>query len=74
MATRILRGLWSARLACGCSVGVYETYAGAVINVVDAHHPGCARQDHREGQPVGSTGRADILAAGPVEPASGGQA
>jgi hypothetical protein len=71
MAARILRGLSSTQLACGCSIGIYETYAGAVICVVDARHPGCARNNHREGRRLASADLGDCLTAGSVQPASG---
>jgi len=32
---RILRGLSSKVLACGCLLGIYETYEGSVIGLVD---------------------------------------
>jgi hypothetical protein len=41
---RILRGLRGETLACGCSVGVYETYSGEIIMVLDYRHPACARE------------------------------
>lgn len=50
MAVRILRGLSSARLACGCSIGVYETYSGETVHIVDARHGRCTLAGHREGE------------------------
>jgi hypothetical protein len=44
---RILRGLDSRALACGCLVGVYETYANETIGIIDATGPGCADGTHR---------------------------
>jgi hypothetical protein len=67
MAVRILRGLSSTQLACGCSIGIYETYAGAVIGVVDARHPRCAQRDHREGRLLTCGDRGDPFAAGSIE-------
>ena len=32
---RILRGLTSRLLPCGCVAGVYETYDGAVVTLLD---------------------------------------
>ena len=46
---RILRGLASASLGCGCFVGVYETYDGRTIGIVDQRGPGCTDPAHREG-------------------------
>ncbi len=39
---RILRGLSSKVLACGCIAGVYETYDGRVVTVIDAPSTSCA--------------------------------
>ena len=54
--TRILRGLTSERLACGCVRGVYETYDGRVVAVIDAPGEGCAQPGHEAGR-IGSHGR-----------------
>ncbi len=37
----ILRGLSSYILNCGCLVGVYETYKGAIVRVVDKCDDAC---------------------------------
>jgi ABC-type phosphonate transport system ATPase subunit len=47
---RILRGLSSKYLPCGCLAGVYETYDGTVVAIVDAKGTGCATMSHREGK------------------------
>ena len=44
---RILRGLGSRLLSCGCLVGRYETYSGATIWMVDAVALGCDVPTHR---------------------------
>jgi hypothetical protein len=49
---RILRGLSSKWLPCECLVGVYETYDGLVVTIVDAKGTGCADTSHRNGQVV----------------------
>ena len=49
---RILRGLSSKWLPCECLVGVYETYDGSVVTIVDAKGTGCADTAHRNGQAV----------------------
>ena len=46
---RILRGLTSVSLGCGCFVGVYETYDGRTIGIVDERGPHCTDPAHREG-------------------------
>jgi len=40
---RILRG---RRLSCGCSVGVYETRSGEVVQIIDARSDGCDAAGH----------------------------
>lgn len=48
-------------LPCGCLVGVYETYDGAVIEVVDARSPACQDAGHARGAtvPAGPAGRVE---------------
>jgi hypothetical protein len=48
--TRILRGLGSCRLPCGCLIGIYETYDGRVISIIDAHGDACTDRDHGAGR------------------------
>jgi hypothetical protein len=43
---RIIRGLGSRTLPCGCLVGIYETYNRRTIGVIDATTPAC-RESHR---------------------------
>jgi hypothetical protein len=47
---RILKGLSSRRLPCGCVVGIYETYAAEIVAVVDSREPACDRKEHVQGQ------------------------
>lgn len=49
---RVLRGLTSYVLPCGCSVGVYETYASRIVEIVDAHADACTDPGHRPGRHV----------------------
>ena len=49
---RILRGLSSKWLPCECLVGVYETYDGFVVTIVDAKGTGCAEPSHRAGHVI----------------------
>jgi hypothetical protein len=49
---RILRGLSSKWLTCECLVGIYETYDGLVVTIVDAKGTGCADASHRTGHVV----------------------
>jgi hypothetical protein len=47
---RILRGLSSETLPCGCLAGVYETYDGLVVSIVDAKGTRCDDSSHRIGK------------------------
>ena len=40
---RMLRG---RMLPCGCSVGVYETRSGEIVQIVDAHAESCPIATH----------------------------
>ena len=44
---RILRGLGSRTLPCGCLVGLYETYATRTVAVIDAKGGYCTVNTHR---------------------------
>jgi hypothetical protein len=46
---RIRLALNSYTRPCGCLVGVYETYAGQVIDILDAPGERCSDASHREG-------------------------
>jgi hypothetical protein len=43
---RFLRGVSGRVLACGCLVGVYETYSGEIVATIDARGERCPRS-HR---------------------------
>ena len=49
---RILRGLGGRELPCGCLTGVYETYDGQVVWIVDERGDDCRISEHQSGQPV----------------------
>jgi hypothetical protein len=72
---RLLRGVAGQVLACGCLVGVYETYGGRVVATVDARGASCAQQSHRlhavlPGWCLAQTGDAEPApAAAPLESA-----
>jgi hypothetical protein len=51
---RILRGLSSRNLPCGCVAGVYETYSGEIVTIVDAKSAACTDLAHQEGKPLPS--------------------
>lgn len=56
---RILRGVSSKFLPCGCLAGVYETYAGHVVVILDAKAPTCAVAAHQNGKPVPGSSSTD---------------
>jgi len=47
--TRILRGLTSRHLSCGCVLGVYETYDGRVVSIIDVRGARCEDARHEPG-------------------------
>jgi hypothetical protein len=49
---RILRGLTSRLLPCGCLAGVYETYDGLVTTLLDERGATCSDPDHVEGNAI----------------------
>ncbi len=49
---RILRGLSSRLLPCGCMAGVYETYDGAVVTLLDERQATCTEPGHIEGDQI----------------------
>jgi len=46
---RLLRGLGSQLLPCGCLAGVYETYEDTTVSIIDARGDQCGKDDHRPG-------------------------
>jgi hypothetical protein len=50
--TRVQRGLSSRFLPCGCLAGIYETYNGKVIAIVDARSATCADPAHAIGRSI----------------------
>ncbi len=49
---RILRVLQSQSLSCGCFVGVYETYGGPAVTIVEETGREC--RDHQQGDEIPS--------------------
>ena len=43
----ILRGTNSAQLPCGCLIGLYETYRGRTIAIIDLKGSSCTDRPHR---------------------------
>ena len=46
---RLLRGLGSRLLPCGCLAGIYETYADTTVTIIDARGEHCDHMEHTEG-------------------------
>ena len=66
---RILRGLNSHQLPCGCLLGVYETYDGLVVRLFDAISDTCRNPGHRPGTFVPAEMAGGSLTGGePAEP------
>lgn len=49
---RILRGLRSQLLPCGCLAGTYETYDGRIVYVLDEHEADCPDLTHAVGNSI----------------------
>lgn len=49
---RILRGLTSRVLPCGCVAGVYETYDGGVVTLLDERESACKVDTHENGNRI----------------------
>ena len=49
---RILRGLTSRLLPCGCIAGIYETYDGTVVTLLDDRSPSCRDTSHVAGNTI----------------------
>ena len=49
---RILRGLSSRLLDCGCLLGIYEMYDGAVMGLLDSKGPACSVSSHERGNEI----------------------
>ncbi len=47
---RILRGLSGRVLACGCLAGLYETYDGEIVGILDARGSACSNPSHGPGR------------------------
>ena len=60
---RILKGLSSRLLPCGCVAGVYETYEGEIVTIIDAPGSSCADTAHAVGKVIPSPRPAENHAA-----------
>jgi hypothetical protein len=63
---RILRGLSSRFLACGCVVGIYETYDSQTVAILDTKATDCADSAHEQGKQLPDA----VAASAAVPPAS----
>lgn len=61
---RILRVLQSQSLLCRCFVGVYETYDGRTLHIIDEPAAGCRESLHQPGYVV-SAGMPRVSDASP---------
>ena len=52
---RILKGLSSRLLPCGCVAGVYETYDGEVVTLLDERSRECTDKSHEDGSRIPDT-------------------
>jgi hypothetical protein len=52
---RILRGLGGTVLPCGCLAGVYETYDGEIVTLIDTADASCRDDRHKDGNPIPKT-------------------
>jgi hypothetical protein len=67
---RLLRGLGSQLLECGCLTGVYETYDGTVVVLIDARGRNCPFSEHQRHAAADVNG-SGAPAGGPSRPVSG---
>lgn len=49
---RILKGLSSRLLSCGCVAGIYETYDGQVVTLLDERSRECNDRNHENGNRI----------------------
>lgn len=66
---RILRGVGSTLLPCGCLVGLYETYDGRTVGLLDARNPACVIAAHHVNALV-SAGPSDSTSVNLQQPTS----
>ena len=62
---RILRGLTSRVLPCGCVAGIYETYDGAIVTLLDERESTCQTETHENGNRI-----PDLQTAAPASKAA----
>jgi len=57
---RILRLLSNRPLPCGCLAGIYETYDGPIVWIVDARDSSCHDPRHRPGAALKDAEHGDV--------------
>ena len=69
---RILRGVSSRLLPCGCLAGIYETYDGEIVSILDAQGTSCRETAHARGKivPDGDRATAPVGSRPPVRGSS----
>jgi hypothetical protein len=69
---RLLRGLGSRLLPCGCLAGIYETYADTTVTIIDARGEHCENSEHTVGgtMPIEDVFQLQTQAASPQPDAS----
>ena len=65
VSMRILRGLSSRLLPCGCLAGIYETYDGEIVAILDARGRSCAEPAHAHGNSVPLQPTAHVAGSSP---------
>ena len=60
---RILRLLANHPLPCGCLAGIYETYDGPTVWIVDARDSACRHPRHRPGATLKGAEHGDLPGA-----------
>ncbi len=63
---RILRVVGSSLLPCGCFIGLYETYKGPTVQIVEERGVSCTDPRHEPGAQIGLSG--ERLPRTPVTP------
>jgi len=64
---RILRGLTSRLLKCGCVAGIYETYDGEIVTLIDERQSSCSDSSHENGNRIPDLAVASKTAGNPLQ-------
>ncbi len=57
---RLLRVVNSRVLVCGCFVGVYETYGGAAVEIIDGRGETCQAKGHVTGRQLSTKAASSV--------------